>query len=97
MHNFENAVCRGVFAFVEAMTWRQAKPFLDSCAVCPLRKECIETVDPVNNWADGIAGGYLFLNGKPLVKEYERLHPLQRPYADKETLKNYLNSKKKQL
>lgn len=91
--NFNGVPCSGYSVFTEIMTWEEATPYLALCAECPLRKECLQVVNPVANWSDGIVGGYLFLNGKPLTKEYERLHPLKKPYADHETLRNYITEK----
>lgn len=92
MPNFENVPCYDRDDFVTAMTWTQAKAALTLCSGCPVRRDCLDFVDPLHNWSDGVIGGYLWLNGKPMTKEYERQHPLLKPFADHETLAAYLAS-----
>lgn len=93
MTDFSNVPCSGNIGYVEILNWKQAKSYLDGCAMCPLRMKCLETVQPDKHWSDGVVGGYLWLNGKPMIKEYERIDPLDRPYADTETLTAYMNRK----
>lgn len=95
MDKFENAPCRNNPALFDVTTWRNAAVALnDGCRVCPYRLACLKVVVPDFNWYDGVCGGVVWQNGKPLIKEYSHLHPLYRPYADFETLNEYLNWRK---
>ncbi|MGW3488815.1 WhiB family transcriptional regulator [Streptomyces sp. NPDC001054] len=43
-----------------------AAPALRACARCPVTRECEEAVDPGRHWFDGVCGGRLWRNGRPV-------------------------------
>ena len=43
----------------------EALPVLKICATCEYQVECLKRVNPAENYYDGIAGGYVWRNGKP--------------------------------
>ncbi|MDT0418920.1 WhiB family transcriptional regulator [Streptomyces sp. DSM 41982] len=62
-----SAACLGlppevVFARHEKL----AAPALRACARCPVTRECEEAVDPGGHWFDGVCGGRLWRNGRPV-------------------------------
>jgi hypothetical protein len=74
----------------DTTNWLNA-PALEICRNCPVKDLCLETVSPVRTFFDGIAGGFLWLNGRALIKEYLALSASLRPYANYFGVKNYLN------
>ncbi|MGW4648331.1 WhiB family transcriptional regulator [Kitasatospora sp. NPDC004289] len=61
----ERAACRGLPAreiFVTRAA--QAAPALRRCAACPVRRRCLEAVQPELSWFDGVCGGRLWRNGR---------------------------------
>ncbi|MCP9957752.1 WhiB family transcriptional regulator [Streptomyces sudanensis] len=61
------AACSGlppqsVFARREA----EARPALTACERCPVVRRCLEAVAPAENWFDGVSGGRLWRNGRPV-------------------------------
>lgn len=73
----------------DTMNWLNA-PALQICRNCPVKELCLETVNPVRTFFDGVAGGFLWLNGRALVKEYLSLPASVRPYANYRGIVNYL-------
>lgn len=73
----------------DTTNWLNA-PALQICRDCPIKQECVETVNPVRTFFDGIAGGFIWLNGRALVKEYLSLPASVRPYANYRGIVNYL-------
>jgi len=59
---------------------------LEVCKPCPVRLWCLQLVDPANSYYDGVAGGHVWQNGKPV--DSERTDP---------PLKMYLASLPKEL
>ena len=61
----DEANCIGVSpVFFEDPLWYSVG--LDSCNTCPARLWCLQLVDPANNWSDGVIGGHVWANGKPV-------------------------------
>ncbi|KAF0650623.1 MULTISPECIES: WhiB family transcriptional regulator [Streptomyces] len=61
------AACSGlpphvVFARREA----EAAPALAACGRCPVVRRCLEAVAPAESWFDGVSGGRLWRNGRPV-------------------------------
>ncbi|URM90071.1 WhiB family transcriptional regulator [Streptomyces sp. MRC013] len=61
------AACSGlpphtVFARQET----EARPALTACERCPVVRRCLEVVAPAENWFDGVSGGHLWRNGRPV-------------------------------
>lgn len=73
----------------DTVNWLNA-PALQFCHGCPIQELCVTTVNPVRTFFDGVAGGFLWLNGRALVKEYLSLPPSVRPYANYRGIVNYL-------
>ncbi|MFJ8695342.1 WhiB family transcriptional regulator [Streptomyces roseolilacinus] len=62
------AACSGlpphiVFARREA----EAGPALTACGRCPVVDRCLEAVAPADSWFDGVSGGRLWRNGRPVA------------------------------
>lgn len=53
---------RTVFARREA----EAGPALAACERCPVVRRCLEVVAPAESWFDGVSGGRLWRNGRPV-------------------------------
>ncbi|MEX2985352.1 WhiB family transcriptional regulator [Streptomyces sp. C36] len=59
------AACAGLpDGAVFARRPKAALPALRACAVCPVRRYCLEAVAPQVSWFDGVSGGRLWRNGK---------------------------------
>ncbi|RCH68203.1 hypothetical protein DT019_14590 [Streptomyces sp. SDr-06] len=43
-----------------------ALPALRACDICPVRRSCLEAVAPRRSWFDGVSGGRLWRNGRPV-------------------------------
>ncbi|MBB4948518.1 WhiB family redox-sensing transcriptional regulator [Kitasatospora gansuensis] len=66
------AACTGLpGGTVFATRYAQALPALLACGRCPLRAECEAAVDPANSWFDGVCGGRLWRNGRPIADSPE--------------------------
>ncbi|MDH6111174.1 WhiB family redox-sensing transcriptional regulator [Kitasatospora sp. MAP12-15] len=50
----------------------QAAPALGRCARCPVRRECLDAVDPGHSWFDGVCGGRLWRNGRVVVQKTKK-------------------------
>ncbi|MFC7217094.1 WhiB family transcriptional regulator [Streptomyces polyrhachis] len=62
-----SAACTGLPpSAVFARTEREALPALRACERCPVRARCEEVVAPAENWFDGVSGGRLWRNGRPV-------------------------------
>ncbi|MHC0429964.1 WhiB family transcriptional regulator [Streptomyces sp. O3] len=62
------ASCAGLPArTVFARSERDALPALRACLRCPVRQRCEETVAPAESWFDGVSGGRLWRNGRPVT------------------------------
>lgn len=63
------AVCRelppGLFDVTSPIDTR---PGLETCATCTVKVECLRAVDPWRSYYDGIAGGYVWQDGR--VREW---------------------------
>ncbi|MCQ0024179.1 WhiB family transcriptional regulator [Streptomyces somaliensis DSM 40738] len=44
----------------------EARPALTACERCPVVRRCLEVVAPAENWFDGVSGGRLWRNGRPV-------------------------------
>ncbi|MFG2721602.1 WhiB family transcriptional regulator [Streptomyces sp. NPDC048416] len=44
-----------------------ALPALRACAICPVRRSCLEAVEPRRSWFDGVSGGRLWRNGQEVT------------------------------
>ncbi|MER5862342.1 hypothetical protein [Kitasatospora sp. NPDC002040] len=63
-----SAACAGLpVGAVFATRYAQALPALLACGRCALRTECVTAVDPANSWFDGVSGGRLWRNGRPIA------------------------------
>lgn len=61
------AACVGLPpSIVFARRERDALPALRACLRCPVRERCTETVAPAESWFDGVSGGRLWRNGRPV-------------------------------
>ncbi|MFE5482099.1 WhiB family transcriptional regulator [Streptomyces sp. NPDC056527] len=59
------AACAGLSpAVVFARRAQQAAPALRACEVCPVRRECEQTVAPAESYFDGVCAGRLWRNGR---------------------------------
>ncbi|MEU6881412.1 WhiB family transcriptional regulator [Streptomyces sp. NPDC046712] len=59
------AACAGLSpAVVFARRVQQAAPALRACEVCPVRRECEQTVAPAESFFDGVCAGRLWRNGR---------------------------------
>lgn len=62
----DQPACAGINpAFFDDPQFYQAG--LEVCVECPAKLWCLNQVDPVNNWYDGVAGGVAWKDGKPLI------------------------------
>ncbi|PRH79095.1 hypothetical protein C6N75_11470 [Streptomyces solincola] len=43
-----------------------AAPALTACGRCPVVARCLEAVAPAESWFDGVSGGRLWRNGRPV-------------------------------
>ncbi|MBP2403553.1 hypothetical protein SNS2_2719 [Streptomyces netropsis] len=60
-----HAACAGLpDETVFARRPKPALPALRACAICPVRRRCLETVAPAESWFDGVSGGRLWRNGR---------------------------------
>ncbi|GHG76501.1 WhiB family transcriptional regulator [Streptomyces griseocarneus] len=60
-----HAACAGLpDGAVFARRPQAALPALRACAVCPVRRYCLEAVAPRESWFDGVSGGRLWRNGR---------------------------------
>jgi len=75
----------------DTTNWLNA-PALEICRDCPVQDLCLKTVNPVRASFVGIAGGFLWMNGRALIKEYLALKPDLRPYANYFGVKKYLKT-----
>ncbi|MEV4330343.1 WhiB family transcriptional regulator [Streptomyces sp. NPDC049597] len=67
------AACAGLSpAVVFARRVPQAAPALRACEVCPVRRECAQTVAPAESYFDGVCAGRLWRNGRPVVPRGRR-------------------------
>ena len=73
----------------DTTNWLNA-PALEICRECPVKDICLEIVNPARASFDGIAGGFLWFNGRALIKEYLALKADLRPYANYFGVKKYL-------
>lgn len=94
MTDFTGAPCIGNPELFDASTWQSASVALEACKNCPFRYECLVVVDPAASWYEGVVGGMLWVCGKPMVKEWRRIKPERRPFADIETTTFYMNTRK---
>ncbi|GAA0430042.1 WhiB family transcriptional regulator [Streptomyces luteireticuli] len=59
------AACTGLAPqTVFARRPKAALPALRACAVCSVRRPCLDTVAPADNLFDGVSGGSLWRNGR---------------------------------
>ncbi|MGW1196855.1 WhiB family transcriptional regulator [Streptomyces sp. NPDC002536] len=51
---------------------KAALPALRACAVCRVRRHCLEAVAPRESWFDGVCAGRLWRNGRevPIPEEH---------------------------
>ncbi|GAA2439537.1 WhiB family transcriptional regulator [Streptomyces mauvecolor] len=58
-----------------------ARPALRACDICPVRRSCLEAVAPRHSWFDGVSGGRLWRNGRPvrIPAGSDRPHTADRP------------------
>lgn len=47
--------------------WRAASPALAYCATCPVKRECVEHMDPAGNGSSTVAGGIVWVKGEPFT------------------------------
>lgn len=77
------APCRdlpsGLFDMVE---WPDAELGLSACQTCTMKVECLKLVDPLRSYFDGIAGGYVWIDGN--IKQWS--------VKETETLEAYLDA-----
>ncbi|KNB50118.1 WhiB family transcriptional regulator [Streptomyces caatingaensis] len=77
------AACTGLPAqTVFARRAKAALPALRACAVCPVRRPCLDTVAPGDNLFDGVSGGHLWRNGRRVALPEAfavALEPLEQP------------------
>lgn len=93
--NFDGVPCRSKDASLFDVTdWLLADEALRACSQCWMRLECLRTVKPADCWSDGVIGGFVWMNGKPLEREFKRLHPLRKPFADFANLAIYLKERR---
>jgi WhiB family redox-sensing transcriptional regulator len=89
-----SANCKGVnpkvFDFTE---WERARYALVLCSSCPVKDLCVAEIDPVWNSYDGVCGGFVWLNGKPLIRQYLVLTEAERPYANMDGIEKYLRKR----
>lgn len=76
----------------DTVNWLNAEA-LEICRDCPVQDLCLETVNPIRTFYDGIAGGFLWLNGRALVNEYLALPKSLRPYANYRGMLKYLEKR----
>lgn len=60
------------------------------CDGCPVKDLCLKEINPAKYHYDGVAGGFVWVNGRPLEREFELMDERDRPFADHETLNKYL-------
>lgn len=67
---------------------------LDYCSDCPVRRECIDHVDPANNFFSGVCGGMVWSYGKrvrpngkqQVIRDRKHMHELSQHRETLETL-----------
>lgn len=78
-----DAACLGLEPkFFDAKTWDASLVGLNACWSCTVRYECLRLVDPARNYYDGIAGGYVWVEG--VLREWSihgDIEPLKPYYA----------------
>jgi hypothetical protein len=88
--SLREALCRSADPkLFDTTNWLDA-PALNICRACAVKELCVKTVNPVKTFFDGVAGGFLWMNGRALVQEYLRLPSGSRPYANYRGIVNYL-------
>lgn len=55
----------GVATASATVRWAAAQPALEVCATCPYTAQCAALVVPPGSRFDGVAGGRLYINGRP--------------------------------
>ncbi|MEU7566253.1 WhiB family transcriptional regulator [Streptomyces fradiae] len=61
------AACSGLPPhIVFARRETEAGPALAACDRCPVVRRCLEAVAPAESWFDGVSGGRLWRNGRPV-------------------------------
>lgn len=85
-----DAPCAGKPELFDADNWTDSTMGLEYCRKCPFRLQCLDLVDPAANWYEGVVGGMLWVNGKPMLKEWRKMNADTRPFADPETTIYYM-------
>lgn len=76
---YENANCHDDFVLFETQEFYLVKRALEVCNGCSVRRECIEVISPYQTFFDGVAGGFLWKEGRRVNVEGQiLLEPQQR-------------------
>ena len=78
---YENAACSDDFILYETQERYLVKQALIVCNTCPVRRECIQYMQPDKNFYDGVVGGFLWKDGKRVDVDGQELLP---PFDRKE-------------
>lgn len=78
-HLYENAKCTDDTILFETQERYLVKQALAVCNTCSVRRECIEVISPYQTFFDGVAGGFLWKDGRRVnIEGQELLEPIQR-------------------
>jgi hypothetical protein len=75
-HLYDNAKCHDDGILFDTQELYLVIEAIRICNSCSVRRECIEVISPYQNYYDGVAGGFLWRDGKRInVEGQELLEP----------------------
>lgn len=95
MTSLEHAACKGALPELFEVTTKNehtalqaARPALAYCDMCPCKKECIDFLDPAGNGYSVVAGGIVWVQGKPVFRRTVAFNP-NPPTCDELVIKRF--------